>query len=255
MPPLPKHLTTIAGIDLLQLAQDRPGLKFDEDTRKAIVFWMVENKCTEPSTGGKHLQLIELKTKLGFFTPGLPTAYTYLLEDKLKRDIGILKKQLISTHAVGYYIENRKKGNKPDPTFFFPFTSQWLLPADDPNHIPFNLDLTWDPKVLEKAGGDGPVLDALASVTEFLPKLSNQSRIKLAGLIFGYPEAGFRGFPDLEDVDSDEADHGDKEDLGDGCSANEGSVKLSKAEETLVQTATHSKLHYVFLMPFRFYAD
>ena len=37
MPSLPKGLTTIAGIDLGLLGQDRPGLKFDEQSRKAIV--------------------------------------------------------------------------------------------------------------------------------------------------------------------------------------------------------------------------
>ena len=102
MPGLPKGLTTIAGIDLGLLGRDRPGLKFDERSRKAIVLWMVENDCTKPSISGKHLQLVELEKKLGFDKEGLPDAYRYMLQDKLKRDIGILKKQLISTMAIGY---------------------------------------------------------------------------------------------------------------------------------------------------------
>src|SRR5438045_1306176 len=221
MPKLPKHLATIAGIDLELLSHDRAGLKFDDESRKQIVFWMVENKCTEPSTAGKQLQLVELKKKLGFNTDGLPAAYQFLLEDKLKRDIGILKKQLISTHAIGYYQDTFKKGNKADPTYFFPFTSRWLLPPEHPSHIPLDLDLTWDPDIMKQTNNNRHVLQALASVTEILPKLSHLSQITLSTLIFSYPEVGFKGFPDPEDIDSD------GEDLGGNKLINEGLVKSS----------------------------
>ena len=122
MPGLPKGLTTIAGIDLGLLGQDRPGLKFDEQSHKAIVLQMVENDCTEPSISGKHLQLVKLEKKLGFDKEGLLDVYRYMLQDKLKRDIKILKKQLISTIAIRYQRDKYKKGNKQDFTFFFPFT-------------------------------------------------------------------------------------------------------------------------------------
>ena len=60
---------------------------------------MVENDYTEPFISKKHLQLIELKKKLGFDKEGLLDMYKYMLQNKLKRDIKILKKQLISTIA------------------------------------------------------------------------------------------------------------------------------------------------------------
>ena len=240
IPSLLKGLTTIAGIDLGLLGQDRPGLKFDEQSRKAIVLWMVENDCTEPSISGKHLQLVELEKKLGFDKEGLPDAYRYMLQDKLKRDIGILKKQLMSTMAIGYWRDKYKKGNKQDPTFFFPFTQRWLLPKSSPNHIPLDLDLTWDPEIVKAVDGDMNVLNALASVSEFLLVLSDKSQVTFATLMFKYPQEGFKGFPAPEDPDS--------EDEALQCYGSQGKVTVEEKIESadnnaLGQTAAEGKSH------------
>jgi hypothetical protein len=234
MPPLPEGLTTVAGIDLASLASGAQGLKFDDETRKSIVFWMVENKCTEPQVGGRHLEFLELQKKIGFEVDGLPNAYKLLLQDRLRRDMGILKKQLISTQAIGVIPTEFKKGNKPDPTYFFPFTSRWILPAYHPRHLPFDINLTWDPEIVAAVNGDLKVLNAASTTTELLPYLDDEQRIAMCLQILQYPPKGFKGFPEsLED--QEDSDNG--EGLMEDKTTVKGSFNPFADPEVLQQTA------------------
>ena len=151
--------------------------------------------------------------------------------------MGILKKQLISTRAIGIVPTEFKKGNKPDPTFFFPFTSRWILPANHPRYIPFDINLTWDPEVVDAVGGDLTVLNATSAVNEVLPFMDDEQRIAMCVQLLQYPKKGFKGF---REPSEDQETYDDGEGLMQDNITVEEACKPPSDRASLQQTANNS---------------
>lgn len=112
-----------------------------------------------------------------------------LLEDHVRRECSVIKKQLL---ADGALMPDHKFGN--ETCHWFPFTKQWTADSKE-----LKKGYYGHPALFEEVERDPMFRKAFASLNETLTYLNDAKREKLSEFIKAYPKEGTQPEMDGED--------------------------------------------------------